>query len=1418
MKSIAIKWGLAGVLLIIATWSARAAVHYVDANGANPSPPFTNWATAATTIQDAVDASTSGDEVIVTNGVYAAGGRAIFGSMTNRVAITNSLTVHSVNGPLFTQIQGRQVPGTLFGDGAIRCVYLASGASLSGFTLTNGATRGAGHQILEQSGGGIWCPYIDATVSNCIISGNIAPWMGGGAYSGALNNCLVMGNSATNTGGGVCSNLLNNCTIASNHVMYGAGGAAGAILRNCIIYFNSGSSGPNHASSFFNSCCTTPAPVGGGNIGGDPLFVDLAAGNLRLQSNSPCINAGNNANAPPGPDLDGNPRIADGAVDIGAYEFQGSPGSIAPYINTQPTNQAVGMGSNATFIVSAGGALPLGYQWRFYGTNLNGATTNVLALTNVQPANAGEYSAVITNVYGAATSSIAVLTLTNSGPPPSAGTHYVDLNSSNPVAPYTNWATASTTIQAAVDVAAPGDEIVVTNGIYATGAREINGSNRVAVTKALTLRSVNGPEFTIIQGYQLPGITNGDGAIRCVYLANGARLYGFNLTQGATLSFGGSYDLRWNGGGALSGGTNVVISNCVMVANSAGGLGGGADLGKLYNCVLTGNSAQGGGGVADATVYNSVLIGNSADQGGASDVATLNNCLVASNSAVYGGGTYVSTLNNCTVSGNSASGSGGGTGYSTVNNSIVYFNTAPSDPNYLKNSSYVLNYTCTTPLPPDGGGNITSAPLFLDMAAGNFRIPSNSPCINAGNNLYAPAGPDLDGNPRIGGSVVDVGAYEFQGPFAPYIVSQPTNQTVNLGSNALFRVTAGGTAPLKYQWRFGGTNVSGATTNALLLANVQPTDAGNYFAVVTNAYGAVTSSVAVLTVVSNVGPPPTPGTRYVNVNSLNPTAPYTNWATAATRIQDAVDVAVAGDEVVVTNGIYASGGRPVTGALTNRVAVTKPLKLRSVNGPQVTVIQGWQVPGTTNGDGAIRCAYLTNGASLAGFTLTNGATRASGDLFLEQEAGGIYCASTSVLVSNCVVAGNAAAYLASAVIYGTLDSCTISGNSASSYAGVVYESTMNNCSLVNNSGGGSSWGFLVNCLLQGNSNGGAYFGSLSNCTLSGNSAYQGGGAFGSTLINCRLIDNSASQAGGGAHMATLFNCLLTGNSAAYGGGASFSKLNNCTVVNNWATNGGGVYGGSSTNGFLNNCIVFFNSATNGDNYVGGLFNYSCTAPLPVAGSGNIAADPLFLDLPGGDVRLQANSPCINSGSNGYASGGPDLGGNTRIVGGVVDMGAYEFQGPFAHGTRFVNVNSATPAPPYTNWSTAALTIQDAVDVAAPGDEIIVTNGTYSAGGRIIYGALVNRVAVHRPLAVHSVNGPQVTVIDGLGAVRCVYLTNGASLSGFALTNGYALLSGDPIKEKSGGGVWAESSGCLVSNCVISECSAIQNGGGAYSGT
>src|SRR5262245_24144565 len=113
-----------GVALMFASlaFSARATVHYVDATSANPSPPFTNWQTAAITIQDAVDVCSDGDQVLVTNGVYATGGRIAETTLTNRVAVTNSITLQSVTGPASTIIVGFQVPGTTNGATAVRCV------------------------------------------------------------------------------------------------------------------------------------------------------------------------------------------------------------------------------------------------------------------------------------------------------------------------------------------------------------------------------------------------------------------------------------------------------------------------------------------------------------------------------------------------------------------------------------------------------------------------------------------------------------------------------------------------------------------------------------------------------------------------------------------------------------------------------------------------------------------------------------------------------------------------------------------------------------------------------------------------------------------------------------------------------------------------------------------------------------------------------------------------------------------------------------------------------------------------------------------------------------------------------------------------------------------------------------------------
>jgi hypothetical protein len=766
----------AALALFAVSGNAVAVVHYVSPVSPAPAAPYTTWASAATNIQDAVDAAGPGDTILVTNGVYATGGRAFGSPLTNRVTINKPLLVESVNGPLVTVIQGNRT----IGNGAVRCVYLTNNATLIGFTLANGGTHNTGTS-LEQNGGGAWCERSNAVISGCIFTNNTANGSGGGACNGILNNCLLLGNSAS-SGGAVAVDvavvaILNNCTIVSNSASTGGGGLASLgitggsylLARNCIVTDNSAPTNPNYAFAFsqeltMDYCCTTPAPPGGsGNFTNSPLFTNPAAGDFHLQTNSPCINAGNNAYQTNSVDLEGNPRLVGSFVDIGAYEYQAA--ALIPLIpSLQASYTGVSTGVVVTFTGQIAGHADSS-RWDFKDQTI---ISNQLPTVTHSWNAPGDYDVALWGYNASYPNGVSASVTIHVLEHP---VHYVAQAGTNPIAPYLTWNTAATNIQDAVDAAYINGTVVVSNGTYSSGGRPflhsgLSLSNRVTVLKPITLQSVNGPAVTTIQGHQVPGTTNGTSAMRCIYLTNKASLIGFTLTGGATKVDNNVGDTWVQSGGGVYCETTASVSNCIMTGNTAYIGGGGASGGTLFNCALVSNSvADGsGGGASSATLNNCIVSGNSAFDGGGITFSTANNCLLSSNSVVYdGGGADFGTLNNCTLVGNQASESGGGASGATLNNCIIYNNSAPAGTNYAPDSfgGGSLQYCCTTPLAA-GPGNFTNAPMFIDEASGNFRLQTNSPCINAGNDLLAIGSVDLDGSPRIVRGTIDVGAYESQ--------------------------------------------------------------------------------------------------------------------------------------------------------------------------------------------------------------------------------------------------------------------------------------------------------------------------------------------------------------------------------------------------------------------------------------------------------------------------------------------------------------------------------------------------------------------------------------------------------------------------------------------------------------------------------
>jgi hypothetical protein len=324
-----------------------------------------------------------------------------------------------------------------------------------------------------------------------------------------------------------------------------------------------------------------------------------------------------------------------------------------------------------------------------------------------------------------------------------AAERYVNVNNPSPAAPYLTWATAATTIQAAIDAASDGDVITVTNGAYQTGGSQLfqgYGTNRVSISRALLVRSVNGPAVTVI---------NGGGTMRCVALVSNAVLSGFSLTNGANGTAAGAlgdpnaYPLRLStvtncilsdnvSPTSIGAAGNCTLNSCILTNNASslsGGFGGGAASGcDLNHCLISGNRSELGGGVWGCTLNDCILTNNYASgYGGGARDSLLNNCTIANNVAnTYGGGATDCTMTNCFLTGNTVTNKTGGGG--------GVCNLGESGSHILVNCGLVNNRA----LGINGQGGGIYAPSTIALY--NCALTNNSACTGGGvsgqGNLY----------------------------------------------------------------------------------------------------------------------------------------------------------------------------------------------------------------------------------------------------------------------------------------------------------------------------------------------------------------------------------------------------------------------------------------------------------------------------------------------------------------------------------------------------------------------------------------------------------------------------------------------------------------------------------------------------------
>jgi subtilase family serine protease len=584
---------------------------------------------------------------------------------------------------------------------------------------------------------------------------------------------------------------------------------------------------------------------------------------------------------------------------------------FTPAISTQPTNLTIFSGSNAVFSVTATGSATLAYQWRKNGTNLSngagisGATSNVLALTAVTTNSNGNYNLSVTNIFGVATSSVAVLTVVL--PPAitssSLTNRTIQCGSNNLAFTVTafgtpplnyQWSFDGTPVSNATNTGFSLTNLHLPNHTISVAITNLYGSlasNAVltvqdTIVPAITLNGSNPLTLELGSAFSDPGASATD-------ICAGA--VGVIFSGSVNTNFVGTNTLTYKAGDG-NGNTNTVtrtvivhdttppvilwsFTNLVLAAdtNCSAKMPSVTGTNYLLATDLSGTLTNSQSPPITAILLlgtNTVVItvkdasGNAAystnkiivqDQtppvitlnGGSSLFSELGHAFVdpgatASDSCVGVVAVAVSGSVNTNAVGTNTltyTASDGNGNTNTATRTVVVRDTTPPTISWsFTNLILAADTNCSAAMPDVTGTNFILATDFSGPLAVS-QTPTNNFILPLGTNAVVIAVADAFGNAAYSTNTVIV-----QDQTPPVILSQPQSRANPAGTTAGFGVSASACTPQTYQWLFNSSVLTGRTNSTLTLSNVTLASVGDYSVVVTASGGSSTSAVAALTV------------------------------------------------------------------------------------------------------------------------------------------------------------------------------------------------------------------------------------------------------------------------------------------------------------------------------------------------------------------------------------------------------------------------------------------------------------------------------------------------------------------------------------------------------------------------------------------